>query len=74
MGLLVGLPLKLFHILFIILRLTWPFLLALVLYFLFRKHLQGGRHIFRRPTDDSGPVVDVNYRVVEDEETGDKEG
>ena len=66
MGLLVGLPLKLFHILFLILRLTWPFLLALLLYLLFRKHLQGGRHIFRRPGEQP-PVVEVDYKVVDED-------
>lgn len=71
MGLLVGLPMKLFHFLFLFLRLTWPFLLALLFYLLFRKHLRGGRHIFRRPGED-GPVVEVDYRVVDDGE--DKEG
>ena len=44
MGLLVGLPLKLFHMLFVIVRLAWPLLLvALLLYIRRRRSGQGAK-------------------------------
>ena len=43
MGLLVGLPLKLFHILFIVLRFAWPVVLILVIRWVTRRIRSGGR-------------------------------
>ena len=69
MGLLVGLPMKLFHILFVILRFAWPLLILLLIYFLRRRKERrgGGRGSAAGGQDSQGPVVDVKYRVVEDE-------
>ena len=74
MGLLVGLPLKLFHMLFVIVRLAWPLLLvALLLYIRRRRSGQsakpGGKT--RRQTQEptfSGPVYTVDYQEVDDAE------
>ena len=68
MGLLVGLPLKIFYLLFTVLRFAWPLLIALVIYMV-RKKLrqratQGGA---TRSPDIDGPVVEVEYQVVEDD-------
>lgn len=71
MGLLVGLPLKLFHILFVLLRLAWPLLLVLlVLAYLRRRRGGGGRHNRRwtKEPDIHGPVYTVDYEIVDDEE------
>lgn len=68
MGLLVGLPLKIFYILFTVLRFAWPLLLALLVYVIRRKlrnrvaPAQSGAE-----RDFDGPVVEVDYQVVEDE-------
>ena len=37
MGLLIGLPLKLFHLLFVIVRLAWPVLMILLVLYLVRR-------------------------------------
>ena len=37
MGLLVGLPLKIFYMLFAVLRFAWPILLGLLIYAILRK-------------------------------------
>ena len=70
MGLLVGLPLKLFHIVFVLLRFAWPLLLiALVVWFL-RRRRSGGQRPARKKRDSEfdGPVVEVDYTVMDEEE------
>ena len=76
MGLLVGLPLKLFHMLFVLLRLAWPLLLAGLIYFLVRRvrRKNGYRWGGAKTPDFDGPVVEVDYTVVEEEEKTDGEG
>lgn len=76
MGLLVGLPLKLFHMLFVLLRLAWPLLLAWLVYLLVRRaHRKSGHRWGGAKTPDfDGPVVEVDYTVVEEEEKTDEEG
>ena len=71
MGLLVGLPLKLFHFLFIILRFTWPLLLILAVCLVVRRKRRkaGGTNT----PDFKGPVVEVDYRVISEEDES-KEG
>lgn len=77
MSLLVGLPLKLFHMLFLILRLAWPVLLVLAVWLLLRRGRKNGaaqgqgRSEHQEPTF-KGPVYTVDYEEV-DEKT-DKEG
>lgn len=67
MGLLVGLPLKIFHILFVVLRLAWPLLLGLLVYVILRKvKKRAGRNT--PGADFDGPVVEVDYQVVEEDE------
>ena len=73
MGLLVGLPLKLFHMLFVILRLAWPLLLVmLLLYIRARRNGQsterGETH--QKPKDPTfnGPVYTVDYKDVKETE------
>lgn len=70
MGLLVGLPLKIFYMLFAILRLAWPLLIVLAVV-LIRRRLRAGGRTWTRPAGDKpdfdGPVVEVDYEVVEDE-------
>jgi len=71
MGLLVGLPLKLFSILFAIVRLAWPVLLILlVLYVVRRRRGQTVRRESRRPKEPEfdGPVYTVDYEEVDSEE------
>lgn len=65
MSLLVGLPLKLFHLLFVVLRFAWPLLLAAVVWLLWRRHAgQSGEQ--DAPTF-KGPVYTVDYKEVKDE-------
>lgn len=68
MGLLVGLPLKIFYMLFAVLRFAWPLLLALLIYVIRRKLKN---RVAPAPDaqerDFGGPVVEVDYRVVEDD-------
>lgn len=67
MGLLVGLPLKLLHIVFLLLRFAWPLLLAALIFWLVRR--KKGRPVHRRKHKDfDGPVVEVDYTVVDEEE------
>lgn len=74
MGLLVGLPLKLFHMLFVILRLAWPLLLvALLLYVRRRRSGQSakrGGESRRQPNEPTfnGPVYTVDYEDVKEPE------
>ena len=70
MGLLIGLPLKLFHFFFVLLRLAWPVLLVLLVLYLLRRRRQ-------RPTEDripppkeptfDGPVYTVDYEEVDED-------
>ena len=77
MSLLVGLPLKLFHVLFLILRLAWPVLLILAVWLLLRRVRKNGaaqergRGKHQEPTF-KGPVYTVDYEEVD--EKPDKEG
>ena len=48
MGLLVGLPLKLLHIVFLLLRFAWPLLLAALIFWLVRRKKGGSRPVHRR--------------------------
>lgn len=70
MGLLVGLPLKLFHLLFVILRLLWPLLLVLLVRWLLRRHQsrpQGTGSSGAKEPEFKGPVYTVDYEEVDDE-------
>jgi hypothetical protein len=71
MGLLVGLPLKIFYMLFTILRFAWPLLILLAVT-LIRRRLRAGGRTWTRPAGDKpdfdGPVVEVDYEVVDDKE------
>lgn len=73
MNLLVGLPLKLFHVLFLVVRLAWPLLLGLVIYIVIKKLRKKGNEAFfwqqdSKKPDFDGPVIHVDYRVVDEEE------
>ena len=71
MGLLVGLPLKLFSILFGLLRLAWPVLLVLlVLHVLRRRKAQAVHRESERQKEPefNGPVYTVDYEEVDSEE------
>ena len=72
MGLLVGLPLKLFHMAFVALRLGWPLLLLLlVVYFVQRRRGQTQKNPKQESTkepDFRGPVYTVDYKEVDDTE------
>ena len=72
MGLLVGLPLKLFHMLFVVLRLAWPLLLILlVVYFVQRRRGQTQKNPKQEKTGEPefrGPVYTVDYTEVDDSE------
>ena len=75
MSLLVGLPLKLIHILFVILRLAWPVLLALLVWLLLRRRrrqsdtqqetTKRSRH---QEPKFNGPVYTVDYEEVESDD------
>lgn len=69
MGLLVGLPLKIFALVFLILRLAWPLLLALIVWLVARK-LKGRAAPPPDEPDFDGPVVEVDYQVVDEDEEG----
>ncbi len=67
MGLLVGLPLKLFHILFLALRFLWPVLLFLVIRWLLKKLRNTGfeqKQQKPKAPEFDGPVVTVDYEEV----------
>lgn len=72
MSLLVGLPLKLFHIAFVALRLGWPLLLILlVVYFVQRRRGQTQKNPKQEKTKEPefrGPVYTVDYTEVDDSE------
>ena len=70
MGLLVGLPLKIFYMLFTVLRFAWPLLMVLAVT-LIRRKLRERAGSRSRSADEAGgfdgPVVEVDYEVVEDD-------
>ena len=72
MGLLVGLPLKIFYMLFTILRFVWPLLIVLAVALLRRRLRSGAGYQRRKTTEENAdfeePVVEVEYEVVDDEE------
>ena len=72
MGLLVGLPLKLFHILFVLLRLAWPLvLILLVVYFVQRRRgqtVKNPKQETQKEPEFRGPVYTVDYTEVDDSE------
>ena len=72
MGLLVGLPLKLFHMAFVLLRLGWPLLLLLlVVYFVQRRRGQTQKNPKQERNKEPefrGPVYTVDYTEVDDKE------
>ena len=70
MGLLVGLPLKLFSILFAVLRLAWPVLLVLVVVWLVRRGKEKQPSRKEKPNEPTfkGPVYTVDYEEVDEEE------
>jgi len=70
MGLLVGLPLKLFHLVFVILRFLWPLLLILLVRWLIRRHQsrpQGTGSSGTKEPEFKGPVYTVDYEEVDEE-------
>lgn len=74
MSLLVGLPLKLFHILFVLLRFLWLPLLMLLVVWLVRRGRRGqettsGQGAPREPKFN-GPVYTVEYEEVDEDEDG----
>lgn len=69
MGLLVGLPLKLFALVFLILRLAWPLLLALIVWLVVRK-LKRRQSPPPAEPDFDGPVVEVDYQVMDEDKEG----
>ena len=67
MGLLVGLPLKLFHILFVVLRFLWPVVLVLLVYWLVKKLRRTRYEPRQKPPKEpefDGPVYTVDYEEV----------
>lgn len=72
MGLLVGLPLRLFHIVFVLLRFLWP----LAVLWLVRRLLLAARrreegpamHQAPKEPEFDGPVYTVDYEDVKDED------
>ena len=68
MGLLVGLPLKLLYGVFLVLRFGWPLLLIALIFWVLRRKRGGNRPQWSRKKDFDGPVVEVDYTVVDEEE------
>ena len=73
MGLLIGLPLKIFRFFFVILRLAWPLRLILLVFYVLRRRRQGTYHSNKspgrtpkEPTFD-GPVYTVDYEEVDED-------
>ena len=64
-----GLPLKLLHIVFILVRFAWPLLLAALIFWVLRRKRGGkmNRPKWSRKKDFDGPVVEVDYTVVDEE-------
>ena len=72
MGLLVGLPLKLFHIAFVLLRFLWPLAalwLVRRLMLAARRRREEGAAVHEAPKEPEfdGPVYTVDYEDVKDE-------
>lgn len=70
MGLLVGLPLMLFRLLFVVLRLAVPILLILLVIWLVRRNSRGGGSGRQKPPKEpkfNGPVYTVDYEDVKDD-------
>lgn len=69
MSLLVGLPLKIFSLLFAVVRLAWPVLLILLVLWFIRRRKQSNAapasEAPKEPTFD-GPVYTVDYEEVEE--------
>lgn len=69
MGILLGLPMKLFHIAFVLLRFLWPLLVLWLLRRLYvalrRRREQGGTS---RGPEFHGPVYTVDYQDVDGSE------
>lgn len=74
MGLLVGLPLKIFHFFFVIVRLAWPVLLILLAVWFLRRWKRGAschtgyRAEKEKTSDFKGPVYTVDYEEVDEED------
>lgn len=68
MGLLVGLPLKLLHIVFVLVRFAWPLLLAALVLWVMRRRRGGAPVWGKKRRNPDGPVVEVDYEVVDEEE------
>ena len=72
MGLLVGLPLRLFHIVFVLLRFLWPLVvlwLARQLLLAVRRREEGPAvHQAPKEPEFDGPVYTVDYEDVQDED------
>ena len=76
MGLLVGLPLKLFYLLFLALRFLWPVALFILVRWVLRKMRntrweprQEPRQERSKEPDFDGPVYTVDYEEVPEDET-----
>lgn len=69
MGLLVGLPLMLLRLLFVVLRLAIPILLILLVVWLVRRNSRGGSGGQKEPKEPkfNGPVYTVDYEDVKDD-------
>ena len=72
MGLLVGLPMMLLRLLFVVLRLALPILLILLVIWLVRRNSRGGGASGgQRPPKEpkfNGPVYTVDYEDVEEDQ------
>ncbi len=77
MGLLVGLPLMLFRLLFVMLRLAIPILLILLVIWLIRRNSRsgssGGGHSSKEPKFN-GPVYTVDYEDVKEDPDSPSDG
>lgn len=70
MGLLVGLPMMLFRLLFVVLRLAVPILLILLVIWLLQRRGRGGAGGGQKPPKEpkfNGPVYTVDYEDVTDD-------
>lgn len=71
MALLVGLPLKIFRFFFVILRLAWPLLLILLVFWFLRRRKQGTHYQdygTEKEPNFKGPVYTVDYEEVDQED------